>query len=297
MNDFRSGLEKGRGPRKAGLLMPAKKPSGVSEDLNTVNVARDAQRTVNHRDDDRHRLPSEQAKLKAGRKNYLVDLVNLSGGGAMIQTDAPLEMWQKVTLMLGECDGLDCAVLWIKGDRVGLEFAPETQIGGDRAKRDSLLVDVLKRNFPHLKKTPRTPEAVSSKALPTMPAEQRRAIPRHPLIWTGDVLFNHSTTPVRLRNISDSGALLDSPDCFPPNAEVLLDLGGAGKHFASVCWSRGDQVGLKFVKPFDVSLLARAKPDVADHRWVAPDYLRHDGSSRSAWGDTSLQDLEGFLKR
>ncbi|MEP7315436.1 MAG: PilZ domain-containing protein [Sphingomicrobium sp.] len=297
MNDFRSGLEKGRGPKKAGLLMPVKKPSGVSDDLNTVSVPRDARRTANHRDEDRHRLPSEQAKLKVGRKNFTVDLVNLSGGGAMIQTDAPLAMWQKVTLMLGECDGLDCAVLWIKGDRVGLEFAPETQIAGDRAKRDDLLVDVLKRNFPDLKQVPRTPEPASAKVAVAQPAEQRRAIARHPLIWTGAVLFNHGTTPVRLRNISDSGALLDSPDCFPPNAEVLLDLGGAGQHFATVCWSRGDQVGLKFAQPFDVSLLAREKPNVSDHRWVAPDYLRHEDNNQSAWRGMSLHDLEGFLKR
>lgn len=297
MNDFRSGLEKGRGPKKAGLLMPVKKPSGVSDDLNTVSVARDVRRTANHRDEDRHRLPSEQAKLKVGRKNYTVDLVNLSGGGAMIQTEAPLAMWQKVTLMLGECDGLDCAVLWIKGDRVGLEFAPETQIVGARTKRDDLLVDVLKRNFPDMKYAPRASEPNSGKAVPAQPGEQRRVVTRHPLIWTGAVLCNHTTTPVRLRNISDSGALLDSPDCFPPNAEVLLDLGGAGQHFANVCWSRGDQVGLKFAQPFDVSLLARERPSISDHRWVAPDYLRLDGDSRSAWCGASMQDLEGFLKR
>ncbi len=64
------GSKKGRGPKKAGLLMPVKKPSGVSDDLNTVNVARDVRRTANHRDDDRHRLPSEQAVLRAGRKSY-----------------------------------------------------------------------------------------------------------------------------------------------------------------------------------------------------------------------------------
>jgi hypothetical protein len=277
--------------------MPAKKPSGVSEDLHSVSVARDARRTANHRDDDRHRLPSEKAKLKVARKTYTVDLVNLSGGGAMIQTDAVLEMFQKVSLVLGECDGLDCAVLWIKGGRVGLEFAPETQIGGDRAKRDDLLVDVLKRSFPGLKPTLKVAAPDEGPAKAEIPIEQRRAIPRHPLIWTGHVHFNHATTAVRLRNISDSGALVDSPDCFPPNAEVLLDLGGAGQHFATVCWSRGDQVGLKFANLFDISLLAREKPNVADHRWVAPDYLCNNGQGDSAWGDSSFDDLEGYLKR
>jgi len=134
MNTFRSALDD-RLKKATGPVMPAKKPRGASEDLDSIKVGRSERRTANHREDDRHRLASETARLKTGRKTVDVELINLSGGGAMVRTDAPLQMWEKVSLILGDCDGLDCAVLWIKGDRVGLEFAPETQIGASRPKR------------------------------------------------------------------------------------------------------------------------------------------------------------------
>jgi hypothetical protein len=293
--------------------MPEKKPLGADEGkgLGSVPVARDTVRSVNHRDDDRHRLQAEQACLTVGRKTHTVDLVNLSGGGAMIRTDIKLAMWQKVFLALGDCSPLECAVRWIRDDRIGLEFAHETQIGGDLSKRDSLLLDVLKRSFPDAaggKVQIKHPDPVA--AAPEKPAqastgEQRRADLRHPLIWWGEIHYNHDSTRVRLRNVSESGALVDSDIMFPSNAEVLLDLGGGGQHFATVTWSRGDQVGLRFTTPFDIALLAQVKPEVATHQWTPPSYLKSSrktvADTPSGWDSASLSelysDLEGFLKR
>jgi len=82
-------------------------------------------------------------------------------------------------------------------------------------------------------------------------------------------------------------------------------LGGAGQHFATVTWSRGDQVGVQFVTPFDIALLAKVKPEVATHQWTRPSYLKNGGQSdpdaSKGWNSPSLSelrdDLEGFLKR
>lgn len=306
MNSFRSALENGTAGKPRNPLMPEKKPSatGDHDSLTSLSVNREAKRTANHRDGDRHRLATERVTLKAGRKSHDVELVNLSGGGAMVRTDAALEMWQKVHLLLGESDGLECAVRWIRGDRVGLEFAHETQIGGDPDKRDAMLLAVIKRSFPHAKAPPRPAETRSAPA-PAAPKSQRRTALRHPLIWSGHILWQHDSVPVRLRNISETGAQVDSSVPFPPNAEVMLDLGGAGQQFARVSWSRGDQVGLKFDQPFDIAKLAKAKPEVSDHRWSAPQYLRKASQDDSAWvedwqaGTLSdlREDLEGFLKR
>ncbi len=311
MNSFRSALEKGEGFAPSGPLMPGKKPSGASESagLGSVPVPRDVVRNVNHRDDDRHRLQAEKASLKVGRKIQAVELINLSGGGAMVRTDLVLDMWQKVHLGLGDCQPVECAVRWIKGDRVGLEFAHETQVGGDDATRNAMLLEVLERSFPE-----------SAVALPEVPAEtapaktkakvenasgaQRRVELRHPLIWWGEVHFSHETNRVRLRNISESGALVDSDVAYPPDAEVLLDLGGAGQHFATVTWSRGDQVGLKFTTSFDITLLAKVKPEVATHQWTRPSYLKSGrdkaGDQSGGWDSASLSalrdDLEGFWR-
>jgi hypothetical protein len=306
MNSFRSALENGTAGKPPAPLMPEKRPSatGDHDSLTSLSVNREARRTVNHRDGDRHRLATEQVKLKAGRKSYDVDLVNLSGGGAMIRTDAALDMWQKVHLLLGERDGLECAVRWIRGDRVGLEFAHETQIGGDPDKRDAMLLEVIKRSFPDAKPQVRRDDHDMAPP-PAAPRNQRRAALRHPLIWSGHILWQHDSVPVRLRNISETGAQVDSNVPFPPYAEVMLDLGGAGQQFARVSWSRGDQVGLQFDQPFDIAKLAKTKPQVSDHRWSTPEYLRNAPQDDSAWakdwqaGSLSdlREDLEGFLKR
>ena len=313
MNSFRSALDKGDGLHPTGPAMPVKKPSGAAEHkgLGSVPVAREEVRSANHRDDDRHRLQAEQALIRVGRKTHEVELVNLSGGGAMIRTDVALDMWQKVFLMLGDCEPVEAAVRWVRGNRIGLEFAHETQVGGDEAKRDAMLLDVLKRSFPDAGKAPTkavlvsAPKPASPRARDESTGVQRRTALRHPLIWWGEIHFSHESTRVRLRNISESGALVDSDVAFPPHAEVLLDLGGAGQHFATVTWSRGDQVGVQFVTPFDIALLAKVKPEVANHQWLRPSYLRSgrpgQGDVPGGWGSASLTDLrenlEGFLKR
>ena len=308
MNSFRSALDKGDGLHPSGPLMPGKKPSGAAEGkgLGSVPVARETSRSVNHRDDDRHRLQAEHATLKVARKNHAVDLINLSGGGAMIRTDVALDMWQKVHLGLGDCLPAECAVRWIRGDRIGLEFAHETQVAGDAATRDAMLLDVLQRSFPESCVAPvaaKPPAPAEPVDAPT--GEQRRTELRHPLIWWGAIHYNHDSTRVRLRNISEQGALVDSDVAFASDAEVLLDLGGAGQHFASVSWSRGDQVGLRFVSPFDIALLAKVKPEVATHKWIRPSYLKSGRQTEADWANgwrsSTLpelrEDLEGFLKR
>lgn len=312
MNSFRSALEKGEGPHPSGPLMPGKKPSGADEarGLGSIAVPRDTVRNVNHRDDDRHRLQAEAATLKVGRKSHKVELINLSGGGAMVSTDVALAMWQKVHLGLGDCTPVECAVRWIKGDRIGLEFAHETQVGGDDAARDAMLLDVLKRSFPESAVAPVAAKVSDIPAKPAKPVDgptgaQRRVELRHPLIWWGEIHFNHDSSRVRLRNISEHGALVDSDVAFACDAEVLLDLGGAGQHFAVVTWSRGDQVGLKFANPFNIALLSKVKPDVATHQWARPSYLKSGRQTEAEWSDswqsaslTDLrEDLEGFWKR
>jgi hypothetical protein len=312
MNSFRSTLDKGEGFHPSGPLMPEKKPLGAAEakGLDSVPVARETSRSANHRDDDRHRLQSEKACLKIGRAKHDVDLINLSGGGAMIRTDVTLAMWQKVHLKLGDCAAVECAVRWIRGDRIGLEFAHETQVGGDSAARDAMLLDVLKRSFPEsglssaTTKTPAVPE-IPAKPTGSPDGAQRRIDIRHPLIWWGEIHFNHDSTKVRLRNISETGALVDSDIAFAADSEVLLDLGGAGQHFATVTWSRGDQVGLRFAAPFNIALLSKLKPEVATHKWARPSYLKSgrqaETDSADGWQSATLDslrdDLEGFLKR
>lgn len=306
MNSFRAAIESGGAFSPGGPEMPEKRPKGASEEagLNSVPVARSTKRNADHRDGDRHRLSAEHATLKVKRKTVQVELVNLSGGGAMIATDVPLTMWQKVHLTLGGDFSVECAVRWIRPPRVGLEFAHETQIGGDGAKRDALLLEVLRRSFPDIKSAPKAPVAEERPAerRSALSDNQRRDTRRHPLIWSAQIHHNHDSARVRIRNISESGALVESPQNYDAGAEILLDLGEAGQHFATVSWTHGDQVGLKFDRLFDIGLLAKTKPDVAEGQWKSPDYLKsRQRNAGETWDHSPLGELrdslEGFLKR
>ena len=298
MNSFRESIT---GSRPAGPVMATKPARKALEENGRggLSVTRSESRTNNQRSESRQVLTAEEARLFVGRKSYVVDLLNLSGGGAMIRTNVPLKLWKTVQLELGGSDCVECAVRWINGDRIGLEFAHETQVEGDTNARDAMLLDAIERNFPDL-----ADEAAGAPA-PAADQPQRRGGLRHPLIWSGEILHDHDSTRVRLRNVSDRGAMVDSARPFPEGAEVLLDLGGAGQHFAIVSWSRGDQLGLRFERPFDITCLSRSRPQVAPQSWSKPEYLSPGLDGDSPWAEPwerlslgQLKDsLEGFLKR
>jgi len=309
MNNFRASLQSGKVGNADQPLQTAKRPrSPGGEGLERVAVSRDVVRTADHRDDDRHRLINQTATLSFRGTVLTVDLINLSGGGAMIRGDFSPNLWERVDLTLGEHGTVECAVRWIRGDRIGLEFAHETQVHGDPATRDAMLLDVIRASFPDLATAPQHATAPAEleelEETPDVIDAARRGEARHPMIWSGHIHFNHDSVPVRLRNISPHGALVESPLAYPVGAEVYLDLGDAGQIFATVSWSRGDQVGLAFTNAFDISNLSKTRPELAPQRWSTPQYLREDQGDSSPWspnwGRLSLNELqnslEGFLK-
>lgn len=302
-NSFRAEVLRGR--RSKPLLGDKKPRQNEGEDgLEAVTVSRTESRRGNHRDDDRHRLTSETATAIYKRRRHTVDLINVSGGGAMIRADFKPQLWDIIELRFGEGPGLEGAVRWLRDDRIGLEFAHETHIECAANKRAELLLEVIRRSFPDVEVnlTRRTvPEAPESSPAPD---EGNRAEERHPLIWSGEILYAHDSYPARLRNISSGGALVEVGMTYPAGAEVMLDLGEAGQFMATVAWTFGDQAGLKFHEPFDVTCLARARPDLAPHRWDRPTFLDFESDACSPWdeewGRKSLSDLrsdlEGFMR-
>ncbi|HET9335760.1 MAG TPA: PilZ domain-containing protein [Sphingomicrobium sp.] len=293
--------------------MNEKKGRGAeSDDLSSVEVPRSEGRSTNHRDDDRHRLDNENAHARFGGEEHEVEIINLSGGGAMIRADFKPRLWDRVDLIFAESGEIECAVRWIREDRIGLEFAHETRIDCDPQERDALLLEVIHRSFPDVALAPRE-EAVIP--LPAEKAEKqddddavansRRTERRHPLVWTGEIYFAHTNEKVRLRNISENGALIESPVQYPVGVEVMLDLGDAGQHFATVSWTCGDKAGLKFNNEFDLKLLGDAKPELAPHLMIRPGPGLQTSDIDNPWADgwkrQSLDDLrtdlEGYLKR
>lgn len=311
MNTFRSKLLGGRSLKEP--LLGTKAPRDLSSDgendrLDRIVVPRSESRTADHRDEDRHRLSSEQATARWDSSEYPIELINLSGGGAMIAGPFRPRLWDRVELALGDCATLETAVRWLRDGRIGLEFAHETRIEADEATRNATLRAVIARSFPDVlvelvEEAPASPWPPEPELAPLpAPADtSRRREARHPLIWNGLIHFDHDSTPVRLRNISARGALVEGVVSFPVGAELLLDLDEAGSLFATVHWARGDQTGLRFETPFDLDRLARCRPEIAPAHWAKPDYLRDDSSESSPWaaqwGRLSISELHRTLKR
>jgi hypothetical protein len=265
-----------------GPILKAKQPRGVRPDeLHSIRVTREESRRGDTRQEDRHRLSDERVRLSHDGETHDVVLINLSGGGAMVSGDFEPMLWDAVELQLGPNGTIECAVAWIRDGRVGLEFAHETRLDCSEGEQAEVLREVIARSFPEVEFEAK-PQAAAE------PADQRRA-PRHPLIWSGVLHHDYQSTTVRVRNISSTGAMVESKVPVRVGAEPALELSDKASITCSVAWAVGDQLGLRFDKPFDMTLLATSRPDV------------QDPSTDSRWGHVSLselsEELEGFLKR
>jgi hypothetical protein len=170
MNNIRQQIFGGeRAERRALLGSKRKKGAAADAGLASVSIPRAEARLSDSREGDRHRLTDEKVTVKRGAKSYKVELVNLSGGGAMIAGTFEPNLWDRVELVLGEGASLECAVRWIKDGRVGLEFAHETRIDCGPQERARLLQDVIARSFPETHVQVAMP-AAPEKAEPSAPA-------------------------------------------------------------------------------------------------------------------------------
>lgn len=293
MNDIREWILAGRPQGQPLLRTRKRRPSGSpsraaeEESFANVSIRREAIRQANHRGNDRHRLDNEFADVTHDGRTQTVLLVNLSGGGAMIEGADNLKLWDVVSIRFGECDTVDAAVRWIRGNRIGLEFAPETRIGGAGGETVQMLQAIIRRSYPDLALAPDAPEEADDASASLEDRQPRgeeveREI-RHPLIWSGRIHYDHNTLDVRLRNISEGGALIDCSRTLTVGAELLLDLDKAGSFFATVNWAHGDAAGLRFHERFDLQQLAAARHALAPARWTAPDHLHESDGSDSPW--------------
>ena len=284
-------------------IVQAKAPKGAKADtLNSVSVRREEGRRANMREGDRHRLPDEQVRVTHNGDSHDVQLVNLSGGGAMVAGAFQPMLWDRVELHLGENGTIECAVRWIKDSRVGLEFAHETRLDCSAAERADVLRAVIAKSFPDVELD--TPQV---EAVPAPPAgDEHRRGKRHPLIWSGQLHHDFQSSPCRLRNISETGAMIECTAMLRVGAEPMLELGQTIQLGTKVAWVVGDTAGLRFDKPFDLAELASARPEVASDPWQRPAYLQPGAAANAPdqeaeqWDRMSLgelrQSLEGFMK-
>lgn len=304
-NSFRAAVVRGERPS---LVVTEKSPRlDGSGDVVGAIVPRSETRRHDHRDGSRHRLGEESAKLRFGELSQSVEVINLSDGGAMIRTDAAIPLWAKVELRFNDEFAIEGVVRWIKADQIGVEFAHETMIDCDSDTLAKLLLDVIQKSFPEssVQLDSRDEDEAEQDHSGETCEQNQREHGRHPLIWKGQILHNFSAEPVRLRNVSSGGALVDVAADYPLGCTVMLDLGESGQVDAEIVWKTGDQAGLRFRQPFDLACLARSRPEVAPEKWQRPTFLDRDRTGSSPWDKhwrrTPLSqlrsELEGYLKR
>lgn len=305
MNEFRSQIF---GDRKPLLGTKQRKSSTGQSALTDLAVKREEVRTTDTRDDDRHRLASQGILcIYQGRRSQ-AELVNLSGGGAMIAASLNPNLAERIDLEFADGSQIEALVRWVKNGRIGLEFAHETRIECSPEQHAALLHETIIRNFPDLE----AGVAASAAAVQPEPQEpkteaapeSRRADDRHPLIWSGTIRLYGREIVVRLRNISPHGALIQSDLTLSPGVSLELDIGGAGSVQAKVTWAAGDQAGLAFESEFDILRLSLSRPTVVPFEWDCPTYLRNAAKPspwEKIWERLSVEDLakslDGYLKR
>ena len=79
--------------------------------------------------------------------------------------------------------------------------------------------------------------------------------PRQGLLKVASLQFNGMSMPVRVRNISTGGALLECDRMLPVDSKVQLDLPGCGNLGAEVRWAEARRIGLQFEDEFDLRRL------------------------------------------
>lgn len=267
MNEFRAVMN---GARPAVALASkrggAGRPAGADgASLAGIRIRREEARKCNQRREDRHLDAVDRAELRFGRATRDVAVLNVSSRGAMIACDLQPAIGARIDLRFADCNRTSCLVRWVRSGRIGLEFARETLIIGASGAGERIVGGRREGERP------------------TLAVKSERA-PRHGLILRGELHWAEGSMPVRLRNISIEGAMLEGVRDLPPACQIVLEMPGGIAAAGEVRWCRSRQIGLRFEGPFDLEALARpAEDEPARADYVKPDYLKSDGAADSPW--------------
>ena len=91
-----------------------------------IEIAREERRKTNQRREDRFHGAVERATLTFRRKKSLVKVVNVSGGGVMVESGIMPRIGEKVALEFEGFDRLEAVVRWVREGRIGLDVGEDS---------------------------------------------------------------------------------------------------------------------------------------------------------------------------
>lgn len=108
-------------------------------------------------------------------------------------------------------------------------------------------------------------------------------------LFVATVYFGHQSVPVRIRNISPTGALIEGTNLPPVDSEIILRRGQL-KASGTVAWTASDKSGLSFNSPVAVSSWL---PSKEASRQLPIDRLafelKHAGPNPTETGDIAIK--------
>lgn len=282
MHEIRSTILSGDTRGASPVARKAKAGGEAAGGLTRIAIKRQEARVTNHRTEDRHRGIVERSTIVFRRRRIEVGVINVSSRGAMIVTEVEPRIGEKIDILFSADNRTRCIVRWVREGRIGLEFENET-IFWDGATAAGPVFQYEKSG---------EPEAPAEAPRPVVEREERQK-----LLRAGTLYWSGISIPVRLRNISSSGAKIESERELVPGAEVELDLGEAGFQVAEVRWSKDGQIGLRFAEEFNFNALTPAKAaEPATPGILKPAYLETETRPDSPWAARferlSLTDLK-----
>lgn len=159
--------------------------------------------------------------LEVGGQTVSCKILDISAGGAKIETAEPLAPAGDVVLQIGDLIAFPGTVVWRQDRQTGIEFA----VAADT------VVQVL-------------PEIFNGPAK----SQEKRDHLRSAVLWSGEVIYGARTLSCRILNISAAGAKVQLDGDVPDGAKLRIACARFGEMPARVIWQSGDKLGLEFLE-------------------------------------------------
>lgn len=233
--------------------------------LSGIKIRREETRRCDQRTEPRQVNVVTEATIRYQRRLYAMPVVNLSSRGMMVESDLRPRIGARFEVRFADCNETACRVRWVRGGRIGLEFDTQTLLIGANDVRQPIYGG--RREGEH----------------PTLGLKGRRA-PRQASLLRGQLHWPAGSMPVKVRNISASGAMLQGLEDLEVDCEIVLEIPHAAALPGRVRWCRSKQIGVHFSEPLDLDQLTRSEAAPAESpNYVKPDYLRTEQDPDSPW--------------